>query len=213
MPATVTCAAVEELLLFDVEAEGDPDFLHSPAAEIRATLPLSSEPGLPTFIGRYRIVRRHGEGGMGTVYEAEQDNPRRTVALKVIRAGLVSTELQNRFTHEAQILERLQHSGIAQVYEAGVQDGQPFFAMEFIRGMPLDEYARSRRLARPARLELIAKVCDAVQHAHDKGIIHRDLKPGNILVDESGQPKVLDFGVAHITDADLLATLEPDPDG
>ncbi len=122
---------------------------------------------------------------MGTVYEAEQDNPRRTVALKVIRPGLVSPELVKRFSHEAQILARLQHSGIAQVYEAGMgEDGQPFFAMEFIRGMPLDEYARSRGLDAAARLELLARVCDAVQHAHDKGVIHRDLKPGNILVDE-----------------------------
>ena len=200
-------AAVEELLHFDAEAQSEPDFLRSPAAEVRAALPATPEPGLPTFIGRYRILRRHGEGGMGTVYEAEQDNPRRTVALKVIRPGFVSAELLNRFSHEAQILGRLQHSGIAQVYEAGRgEDGQPFFAMEFIRGMPLDEYARSRGLDPAARLELLARVCDAVQHAHDKGVIHRDLKPGNILVDESGQPKVLDFGVAHVTDADLLTT-------
>ena len=181
--------------------------MHSPAASVRAALPLSAEPGLPPYIGRYRILRRHGEGGMGTVYEAEQDNPRRTVALKVIRPGLVSAEHLNRFSHEAQILGRLQHSGIAQVYEAGRGiDGRPFFAMEFIRGMPLDEYARSHNLDLPARLELLAKVCDAVQHAHDKGVVHRDLKPGNILVEESGQPKVLDFGVAHVTAADVLTT-------
>ena len=175
--------AVEDLLRFDAEAESDPDFLPSPAADGGRT---AAKVGAwaPTFIGRYRILRLHGEGGMGTVYEAEQDNPRRTVALKVIRPGLVSTELLNRFSHEAQILGRLQHSGIAQVYEAGsAQDGQPFFAMEFIRGMPLDEYARIRRLAPAARLELMARVCDAVQHAHDKGVIHRDLKPANILVD------------------------------
>ena len=91
------------------------------------------------------------------------------------------------------------------------EDGRPFFAMEFIRGMPLDEYARSRGLDPPARLELMARVCDAVQHAHEKGVIHRDLKPGNILVEESGQPKVLDFGVAHVTAADLLTDREPDP--
>ena len=144
---------------------------------------------------------------MGTVYEAEQDNPRRTVALKVIRPGLVSPELVKRFSHEAQILARLQHPGIAQVYEAGMgEDGQSFFAMEFIRGMPLDEYARSRGLNAAARLELLARVCDAVQHAHEKGVIHRDLKPGNILVDVTGQPKVLDFGVAHVTAADLLTS-------
>jgi eukaryotic-like serine/threonine-protein kinase len=200
-------AAVDELLHFDAEAENDPGFLPSPAAYVRAVLPLPAGHGLPLYIGRYRVLRRHGEGGMGTVYEAEQDNPRRTVALKVIRAGTASAELLSRFRHEAEILARLKHPGIAQVYEAGIgDDGRPFFAMEFISGMPLDEYSRSRGLGPPARLELLAKVCDAVQHAHDKGVIHRDLKPGNILVDDSGQPKVLDFGVAHVTAADLLTT-------
>ena len=154
-----------------------------------------------------RIVRRHGEGGMGTVYEAEQDNPRRTVALKVISSGFPTREMVNRFQHEAHILARLQHIGIAQVYEADVsEDGHPFFVMEFIRGVPLDEFVRSRGLGASECLELLARLCDAVQHAHDKGVIHRDLKPVNILVDTSGQPKILDFGVARVTDADLLAT-------
>jgi predicted Ser/Thr protein kinase len=200
-------SAVEQLLRFDIEAESEPEFLRSPGAYVRAALPLPAEPGPPAYIGRYRVVRRHGEGGMGTVYEAEQDNPRRLVALKVIRAGRVSADFLNRFKHEAQILGRLQHPGIAQVYEAGRgEDGQPFFAMEFIHGTPLDEYARDRDLDAPARLELLAKVCEAVQHAHDKGVIHRDLKPANILVDPCGQPKVLDFGVARVTDADVLST-------
>jgi WD40 repeat protein/predicted Ser/Thr protein kinase len=210
-------AEVEGLLAYDfafgIEAD-EGGFLKSPLVRApqgilpgSSLLPLRAELGLPLHIGRYRILRRHGEGGMGTVYEAEQDNPRRTVALKVIRHGLVSPELVKRFSHEAQILARLQHSGIAQVYEAGMgEDGQSFFAMEFIRGLPLDVYARSRRLNAAARLELLAGVCDAVQHAHEKGVIHRDLKPGNILVDETGQPKVLDFGVAHVTAADLLTS-------
>jgi WD40 repeat protein/predicted Ser/Thr protein kinase len=155
-------------------------------------------------IGHYRILRELGTGGMGTVYEAEQDNPRRAVALKVIRAGLAAPELVKRFTHEAQILGRLSHPGIAQVYEAGLTDeGQPFFAMELVRGVALDRYARQQSLDVPARLRLLARVCDAVQHAHDKGVIHRDLKPANILVDEAVQPRVLDFGVARATDADL----------
>ncbi len=111
----------------------------------------------------------------------------------------------SRFTHEAQILARLHHPGIAQVYEAGLaDDGQPFFAMELIRGLPLDEYADRHGLDLAARVGLVARVCDAVQHAHDQGVIHRDLKPANILVEETGQPKVLDFGVARATDADLL---------
>jgi eukaryotic-like serine/threonine-protein kinase len=211
-------AKVERLLAYDAGFEHSKDeqgFLKSPLVRAPEGTPSESalppqrveEPAVPAHIGRYRIVRRHGEGGMGTVYEAEQDNPRRTVALKVIRPGLISPELLNRFSHEAQILGRLQHAGIAQVYEAGMsEDGRPFFAMEFIRGMPLDEYVRNRDLDAAARLELLAKVCDAVQHAHDKGAIHRDLKPGNILVDGSGQPKVLDFGVAHVTTADLHTT-------
>jgi WD40 repeat protein/predicted Ser/Thr protein kinase len=198
-------AAVEELLHFDALAQSEPEFLQSPAAGVRATLPLST--AAPASFGRYRILRICGEGGMGVVYEAEQDNPRRTVALKVIGPGLVSLEHAKRFNHEAQILGRLQHPGIAQVYDAGfVEDGRPFFAMEFIRGTPLDEYARTHGLDGAARLDLMARVCDAVQHAHDRGVIHRDLKPGNILVDESGQPKVVDFGVARVTAADLSRT-------
>ena len=195
--------AVDELLRFDAKALNAPDFLQSPAAAVRAARRLAES--APTSFGRYNILRLHGEGGMGTVYEAEQDNPRRSVALKVIRPGLVSAEIVKRFRDEAQILARLNHPGIAQVYESGMtEDGRPFFAMEFIRGVPLDEYGRADNLDAAARLELLARVSEAVQHAHHKGVIHRDLKPGNILVDESGQPKVLDFGVAHVTEADLL---------
>jgi WD40 repeat protein len=143
---------------------------------------------------------------MGTVYEAEQDNPRRTVALKVLRAGLTSDILLKRFAREAQILGRLHHPGIAPVYDAGVAEGgQPYFAMELIAGVSLDQYAREHALDTSGRLELVARVCDAVQHAHDRGVIHRDLKPGNILVEPSGQPKVLDFGVARAADLGLTA--------
>jgi tetratricopeptide (TPR) repeat protein len=146
---------------------------------------------------------------MGVVYEAEQDNPRRPVALKVLRPGLVSPALLRRFAGEAHILGRLHHPGIAAIYEAGVaDDGQPFFALEYVRGVALDEYARRHGLDGAARLGLLARVCDAVQHAHEQGVIHRDLKPSNILVDEAGQPKVLDFGVARTTDADLLTNAD-----
>ena len=194
-------AAVAELLDFDAKAENAPSFLQGPVVGVRP--PLSA----PSFIGRYRLVRQLGEGGMGAVYEAEQDHPRRLVALKVIRPGLVSPTLLKRFMHEAEILGRMHHPGIAQIYEAGVaEDGKPFFALELIRGLPLDEYVRLRGVPTPARLELVARVCDAVQHAHDQGVIHRDLKPGNILVDDSGQPRVLDFGVARMTGTDLLTT-------
>jgi serine/threonine protein kinase len=204
-------AALERLLADDARLHSDQGsmFLESPLVRPAPTptqiaVPASG-PMLPPRVGHYRILRLLGEGGMGAVYEAEQDNPRRTVALKVIRPGIASAALLSRFRHESQILGRLHHPGIAQVYEAGLaDDGQPFFAMEFIRGLPLDEHARQRAPTLPARLELLARVCDAVQHAHDRGVIHRDHKPANILVEESGQPRVLDFGVARATDADLL---------
>ena len=164
----------------------------------------------PERIGQYRILDVLGEGGMGVVYRAEQVSPRRAVALKVIRAGAESREMLKRFEHEGQVLGWLQHPGIAQIFEAGTADTgqglQPFFAMEFVRGQPLTSYAAAQELTLAQRLELIAKVCDAVHHAHQKGVIHRDLKPGNILVDDSGQPKVLDFGVARVTDADIRTT-------
>src|SRR5207245_1728435 len=169
---------------------------------------------LPPRIGRYRIIRLLGEGGMGSVYEAEQDEPRRRVALKVIKAAWASPELFRRFEQESQTLGRLQHPGIAQIYEAGTADTgfgfQPFFAMEIIHGKSLGEYADARHLNTRQRLALMIQVCEAVQHAHQRGIIHRDLKPGNILVDENGQPKILDFGLARVTDSDAQATRQTD---
>jgi WD40 repeat protein/predicted Ser/Thr protein kinase len=206
-------AEVEALLACDAdftEGAGGEGLLQSPLVRTPTPaapgepLPATWPPGSPARVGHYRVLRRIAAGGMGAVYEAQQDNPRRTVALKVVRPGLAPALLK-RFAREAHILGRLHHPGIAQVYEAGVaEDGQPFFAMEFIRGLRLDEYAARHRLDLAARLALLARVCDAVQHAHEQGVIHRDLKPGNILVDEAGQPKVLDFGVARATDADLL---------
>jgi tetratricopeptide (TPR) repeat protein len=152
---------------------------------------------------------------MGVVYRAEQDNPRRLVALKVVRSALASETMIRRFEQEAQMLGRLKHPGIAQIYHAGTADTgfgpQPFFAMEFVQGCGLREYIEQRRLSIRQRLELLAKVCDAVQHAHQKGVIHRDLKPVNILVDESGQPKILDFGVGRIIDARDADTMRTMP--
>ena len=171
---------------------------------------------LPSRIGRYQVKRLLGSGGMGAVYEAVQEQPRRTVALKVMRRGLASRSALRRFEYEAQLLGRLRHPGIAQVYEAGThQEGGeavPFFALEFIvAARPLTEYAAGHSLGTRQRLELFSRVCDAVHHGHQKGVIHRDLKPANILVDSSGQPKVIDFGVARTTDADLAAaTMQTD---
>lgn len=173
---------------------GADSFLEKPAAELAAKALTEAAGGsaMPSAIGRYRILGLLGEGGMGAVYEAEQDQPRRTVALKVIKPGFAAAETLRRFQHESQALGRLQHPGIAQIYEAGTADTglgpQPYFAMELIRGRPLHEYAAG--LNARERLALMAKVCDAVDHAHQRSVIHRDLKPGNVLVDETGQPKV-----------------------
>ncbi|MCO6436603.1 MAG: protein kinase [Phycisphaerae bacterium] len=165
---------------------------------------------VPPRIGKYRVVRVIGQGGMGTVLEAEQEKPRRTVALKVIRPGVATPSILRRFEQESQVLGRLQHPAIAQIYEAGTADAgqgaQPYFAMEFIQGRPLGEYADAARLGTRDRLALMARICDAVHYAHQKGVIHRDLKPGNILVDDLGQPKILDFGVARATDSDVQVT-------
>ena len=162
----------------------------------------------PELLGQYRILRVLGEGGMGIVYEAEQSMPRRRVALKAIRPGLTSRAVLRRFEHEAHVLGRMHHPGIAQVYEAGTampeRGLQAFIAMEYVDGKPLVEHAKAERLSDRAKVELLVQVCDAVQHAHLRGVIHRDLKPSNILVDTSGHPRVLDFGVARISDAEAI---------
>lgn len=167
--------------------------------------------GLPERIGRYRVLRKIGEGGMGAVYQAEQDNPRRAVALKLLLAGIAAPRALRRFEFEAQVLGRLQHPGIAQIHEAGMVETpagtRPYFAMEYVEGRALLEHALIGKLGTRQRVELLIRICDAVEHAHQKGVIHRDLKPANILVDSSGRPKVLDFGVARLTDLDVETTM------
>jgi serine/threonine protein kinase/formylglycine-generating enzyme required for sulfatase activity len=167
-------------------------------------------PGMPHAVGPFRVRSKLGEGGMGAVYEAEQEQPHRTVALKVLRPSILSSEALRRFELEGEVLGRLQHPGIAQIYASGRDDTEegprPYFAMELVRGEPLSEFARSHDLSRRDRLELVAGVADAVQHAHQHGVIHRDLKPQNVLVDGNGRPKVLDFGIARASDADLQVT-------
>jgi tetratricopeptide (TPR) repeat protein len=149
---------------------------------------------------------------MGIVYEAEQERPRRRVALKIIRPGVATAAMLRRFEHEYEFLGRLQHPGIAQIYQAGVADTgygpQPYFAMELVRGRRLDEYVRLKELGLQDRLKLVAEIADAVQHAHHRGVIHRDLKPANILVTESGGPKVLDFGLARAAQVELQSTVQ-----
>jgi serine/threonine protein kinase len=168
----------------------------------------------PDTIASYRILNVIGEGGMGVVYEAQQEEPRRIVALKVIRPGFASAEMLRRFRQESEALARLQHPGIAQIHAAGTADTplgpQPYFAMELIRGEPLTVYADRQQMSVAQRLDLVARICDAVNHAHQRGLIHRDLKPANILVDDTGQPKILDFGVARLTDIDVQRSQHTD---
>jgi tRNA A-37 threonylcarbamoyl transferase component Bud32 len=175
--------------------------------------PQSLQANLPSTIGPFSIRRVIGSGGMGIVYEAMQESPRRKVAIKVMKRGITSSSALRRFQFESQVLARLHHPGIAQIYEAGTWDdgtgGVPFFAMEFIAGAKtLNQFSIDKKLDTPQKLELFARVCDAVHHGHQKGIIHRDLKPGNILIDRQGNPKVIDFGVARSTDSDLAVTTQ-----
>jgi len=172
-------------------------------------------------------VREIGRGGMGIVYEARQQNPERRVALKVIHPGMISRSLLRRFRHETRAMGQLLHPGIAQIYEAGTSGGlpgnevQPYFAMELVEGPTLLRFARDQGSDVRARLELVARVCDALHHAHQKGVVHRDLKPDNILVQSatgtsdghSGvlpmgvQPKILDFGVSRLVEEQETVSL------
>ena len=164
-------------------------------------------------IGHYKILRVIGTGGFGTVYEAQQEHPRRRVALKVIKPGVASAATLRRFEYESELLGRLQHQYVARIYEAGIHTDEndervPYFTMEYVPGAcSLTDYADGRQLDTRQRLELLAKVCEGVGHAHSKGITHRDLKPSNIPVDSAGHPKIIDFGVAKATDYELAVTL------
>ena len=158
-------------------------------------------------IDGFRIIRTLGAGGMGVVYEAEQERPSRRVALKVLRAGHASAERIRRFQLEAEFLARLRHPSIGQIYEAGsAKDGRPFFAMELVEGIPITSYVGRERLSTRARIELFLRVTDGVVHAHQHGVIHRDIKPANILVEAGGRVKVLDFGIGRAIEAEAGAT-------
>jgi eukaryotic-like serine/threonine-protein kinase len=210
-------AGVEALL----QARGkNPDFLEQPAASFTRTLdsaPAVAEAQPPlvqstpagsddierdgaVLAGRYKLLERIGEGGMGTVWMAQQSEPiKRPVAVKLIKAGMDSKAVLARFEAERQALALMDHPNIAKVHDAGTQSGRPFFVMELVKGVLITKYCDDHRLTPRQRLELFVPVCQAIQHAHQKGIIHRDLKPSNVLValyDGKPVPKVIDFGVA-----------------
>jgi non-specific serine/threonine protein kinase/serine/threonine-protein kinase len=194
-----------ESLIASHEAAGS-QFLAATAPEVlELTSPISSpQSRLNQVIGHYRLVEEIGRGGMGQVWLAEQTAPvRRQVALKLIRAGMFDDEMLKRFQLERQSLAIMDHPAIAKVFDAGATpDGQPYFVMEYVPGVPITDYCDQKRLKIGGRLELFIKVCEAVQHAHQKAIIHRDLKPANILVQEvDGKPvpRIIDFGLAKAT--------------
>src|SRR6204780_4201824 len=164
----------------------------------------TTEPDAGFIIGRYHLLQKIGEGGMGEVWLAEQKEPvRRRVALKLIKAGMDTREVVARFESERQALALMDHPAIAKVFDAGsTPQGRPYFVMEYVTGVPITTYCDTHKLTTHERLELFIRVCEGVQHAHQKAILHRDLKPSNILVSEvdgKPMPRIIDFGVAKAT--------------
>lgn len=191
-------AQVLELL---PEPESEEHFLQGSAPRFT----LAGTPQAGDRLGNYRLERLLGEGGMGQVYQATQENPQRTVAIKIMRPGLLTESAARRFEWESELLARLSHDTIARVLEAGtalLANGQPisWFAMEQVEGQPLLRAADQLGLDRRARLRLFVRICEGISHAHQRGVIHRDLKPDNVLVDGQGAPHILDFGIARSLD-------------
>ena len=190
---------VESLLAADSESE---EFLEQPAlpGRISQILAEGGTDKVEGQIGPYRLLRKLGEGGMSRVYLAvREDGFQRLVALKVIRSGLTSEDLLHRFRTERQILAGLDHPNIAQLLDGGsTDDGLPYFVMEYIDGIPIDEYCDRNRLTVFQRLQLFREICAAVQYAHQNLVVHRDIKPTNILVTADGTAKLLDFGIAKL---------------
>ena len=160
-------------------------------------------------LGSYRIEREIGQGGMGAVFLASRadDQYQKNVAIKLVRTGLLTAFLADRFRNERQILAALEHPYIARLLDGGVTaDGQPFLVMEYVEGVPVDAYCDTHDLSTPERLQLFRKICAAVHHAHQRLVIHRDLKPSNILVTAQGEPKLLDFGIAKLIDTETASS-------
>jgi serine/threonine-protein kinase len=200
-----------DALLAAYDAAGS--FLESPAVDFGAgaTLDQPARPppeGPGTLIGPYKLLEQIGAGGFGVVYLAEQSHPvRRKVALKVLKPGMDTLQVVARFEAERQALAIMDHPNIAKVFDGGATpSGRPYFVMELVKGVPITDFCDQNHLTPRQRLELFVPVCQAVQHAHQKGIIHRDLKPGNVLVtvhDTAPVAKVIDFGVAKAMGQEL----------
>ena len=207
---------VDSLLKHQKQAE---NFIETPALEQAAKQLAEVELAVtapPRLIGRmishYRIVERIGYGGMGEVYRAVRadDQYQKLVALKLVKADYDTQFVLTRFRNERQILAGLEHPNIARLIDGGTtEDGLPYFVMELVEGVPIDQYCDSHRLSVDDRLQLFRSVCSAVHYAHQHLVIHRDLKPGNIMVTGEGVPKLLDFGIAKIVDSDSLRAIEP----
>jgi len=199
---------IEQLL----PAHESPDsFLEPPVSPLaEATVVVPAEEGPGTVIGHYKILEKVGEGGFGVVYVAEQREPvKRRVALKIIKLGMDTRQVVARFEAERQALALMDHPNIAKVLDGGATEtGRPYFVMELVHGVPITQYCDQNNLSTEKRLKLFIQVCQAIQHAHQKGIIHRDIKPSNILVTlqdphRSPVPKVIDFGIAKATQQPL----------
>src|SRR5438093_10654987 len=191
------------------ERESTSDSPPSPTRQLANAIALVREFEHPGQIGPYVIQELIGEGGMGLVYKAEQREPIvRVVALKIIKLGMDTREVVRRFESERQALAMMEHPNIAKVLDAGATDtGRPYFVMELVRGIKITEYCDQNNLSTRKRLDLFIPICQAIQHAHQKGIIHRDIKPSNILVtiiDGVPVPKVIDFGIAKATNDQRL---------
>ncbi len=197
---------VESLLALEARADAVLDSVAAPGALLRADV-TASPAAPPTMIGAYRILREIGHGGMGVVYLGERADGeyRKQVAIKLITSGRgrLDRDMERRFRRERQILAQFEHPGIARLVDGGATaEGQPYFVMEYIEGLPLLEYSQTQHLSTAARLELFLSVCDAVAHAHQRLVVHRDLKPGNILISAGGTAKLLDFGLARVLHPD-----------
>jgi serine/threonine protein kinase len=191
------------------DQEAGREFLNTPAhaTETMDGSEQNASPRVGRRVGPYQIVEEIGAGGMGEVYRAfrADDQYRKQVAIKLVRAGQDSGFVVSRFKNERQILASLDHPNIARLHDGGTtEDGLPYFVMELIEGQPIDQYCAQRQLSVPERLKLFMQVCSAVQYAHQRLIIHRDIKPGNILVASDGTPKLLDFGIAKILDPEAV---------